>query len=432
MMYRRGSSETAGVALVVIVILAAIGLALSWKMFDTVDRGTYVVKQGAISGELTAIMQPGMFWQGFGDFTVWPVSETYYFTHDGEGGQGDASVGVRFNDGATAQIAGTCRVELPREGQALIALMAKYGYRDYDQLEDKLITPFLRRTLIMTANLMSSKESYSDRRADFFSYARDQIENGIYLTKDESVTELDQITGQPINLVRKTILKDAKTGEVQREKTPLAETGVRLSNFDIKDFIYEKKVQEQIAKQQEAVMAVQTAKANAQKAQQDALSAEAQGKADVMKAKYAQEVEAAKAIVTAEQEAKVAVTKSQQLVDVAESERKQAAAKLETAKLQKETEIAIGQGEAERRRLVLEADGALEKKLQAYIEAQRVWADAYAKRAVPGVIMGGSGPGSTGSDSDTHAFMQILGMKAARDLALDLEIKEKVVPTAKK
>lgn len=430
MSYRRGSSETAAVALVVVVILAAIGISCSFKLVDTVDRGTYVVKQGAISGELTAIMQPGMFWQGFGDFTTWPVSETYYFTHDGEGGQGDASVGVRFNDGATAQIAGTCRVEMPRSGEELIALMAKYGYRDYDQLEDKLITPFLRRTLIMTANLMSSKESYSDRRADFFSYARDQIENGIYLTKDESVTELDQITGQPISLVRKTILRDPKTGEIQREKTPLAETGVRLSNFDIKDFIYEKKVQEQIAKQQEAVMAVQTAKANAQKAQQDALSAEAQGKADVMKAKYAQEVEAAKAIVTAEQEAKVAVTKSQQLVDVAESERKQAAAKLETAKLQKETEIAIGQGEAERRRLVLEADGALEKKLQAYIEAQRVWADAFAKRSVPGVVMAGAG--GSGTDGDVSSFMQILGAKAARDLAVDLEIKEAAPRAAKK
>lgn len=427
---RLGISEGGVIILIALAVVGIILAALSSKLVDTVDRGYYVVKQGAVSGELTAHMKPGMFWQGFGDFTRWPVSETYYFTNDGEGGQGDASVEVRFNDGATGQISGTCRVDMPGDGDALIALMSKYGYRDYDQLEDKLITPFLRRTLIMTANLMSSKESYSDRRADFFSYARDQIENGIYLTQDQSVTELDPITGQSIQIVRKAIMKD-KDGKVLREKSPLTDTQVRLSNFDIKNFIYEKKVQEQISKQQDAIMAVQTAKANAQKAQQDALSAEAQGKADVMKAKYAQEVEAAKAIVTAEQEAKVAVTKSQQLVDVAESERKQAATKLETAKLQKETEIAIGQGEAERRRLVLEADGALEKKLQAYIEAQRVWADAFAKRAVPGVVMAGAG--GAGTDGDASSFMQILGAKAARDLAVDLEIKAAApAPVSKK
>ena len=429
-------SLVVGIMLAVCLLIA---LALSPKFVETVDKGTYAIKQSAFTGELTAHMKPGPFFQGWGDVTVWPVAETFYFTNDTEGGHGDASVEVRFNDGSVCKISGTCRVDMPRSDSDALKIITEHGYRTHEQVEDKLITPVVRRALIMTANLMSAKDSYSDRRADFFKFAWDQIENGVYVTKDESTTEMDPILGTQVTKVRKTILV-GKDGQTLREKNPLADTGIHLSNFEIKNFVYEQRVQTQIATQQEALMAVQTARANAQKAEQDALTIKAQGEAEVMKAKYEEEQKKIRAEVQAQQEQAVAVITAQKLVDVASKEKEQALVvanrdkevatiSLESARLEKQRQIELGTGEAERKRLVLAADGALAQKLEAWQQANTVWADAFANRKVPGVVMGQG----AGGDGDASTFMEILGAKAARDLALDLSVpagQQQVTPAA--
>ncbi len=406
--------------LIVATIFALI--ALVYNAMGTVHTGSYVIKQAAVSGELSAIMQPGMYGKWFATVYEWPVSETFDFTSMDatKGDKIDDSIEVRYNDGAVCRIGGTCRVDLPRTDKDAIALMATHGFRTWTQVEDKLLLPTIRRALIMTANLMTSKESYSNRRGEFYVSAWDQVENGLYQTKDEQVVDVDPISGQEIKRMTKAILK-GPDGKVLREKNPLDGMGLRLSNFEIKNFVYEPKVQEQISKQQDAIMAVQTARAGAQKAQQDAITAEALGKADVMKAKYTQEVEKTKAEVVAEQERSVAVTGAQKLVDVAEKEKQTAAIQLDIATLEKQRNIELGTGEAERKRLILAADGALQQKLAAWSAAQEVWADAFARRQVPGVVMGASG--AAGGDSDVPSFMQIMAGKAAMDLQVDMKMR---------
>jgi hypothetical protein len=57
----------------------------------------------------------------------------------------------------------------------------------------------------------------------------------------------------------------------------------------------------------------------------------------------------------------------------------------------KRAETLRGEGEPARRRLVMEADGALEKKLQAYTEVSKLYASAikdYQGNWVPSVVMG--------------------------------------------
>jgi hypothetical protein len=79
-----------------------------------------------------------------------------------------------------------------------------------------------------------------------------------------------------------------------------------------------------------------------------------------------------------------------------------------------------GEGEAARRKLVMEADGALEKKLEAYIEVSKYYADAIARHQgawVPSIIMGGS-DGKTGASA--MDLISLLTAKAAKDLSLDV------------
>jgi hypothetical protein len=69
------------------------------------------------------------------------------------------------------------------------------------------------------------------------------------------------------------------------------------------------------------------------------------------------------------------------------------------------------------------ADGALDKKIAAYVETQRIWADAFAKHTqplVPGVVMGGSG-GATPNAAMT--MMELMTVKAAKELAVDVQAR---------
>jgi hypothetical protein len=415
---------------IILAILVLIAIAVSPKLFETVEKGEYHVKQAFMSGEMTAKMTPGMYWQNFGSIQVFPVSETFFFTKDDEGGKGDAAVEVRFNDGSICHISGTCRVDLPRSEKDAIDLITVHGFRTYDQMEDKLILPVVRRSLIMTANFMSAKESYAEKRAEFFRLAWDQIEGGLYVTRDSEIGDTDPVTGQKITKVKKEIVVDAM-GHPVREKNPMEGLGIHLSNFEIKSFVYEDRVQQQIKTQQEALMSVQTAKANSLKAEQDSITAEASGKAAVMKSKYEEEQVKVKAEVQAEKERQIATIAAQQKVDVATLEKAQAlvnatkgkevaAIDLEAAKLQKQQQIEIGTGEAERKRLVLAADNALAQKLDAYVAVQAKWAEAFSTRKVPTVVMAGREGG--GTDSDAQTLMSLLTVQSAKSLALDMSI----------
>ena len=105
----------------------------------------------------------------------------------------------------------------------------------------------------------------------------------------------------------------------------------------------------------------------------------------------------------------------------AEARRKVATEDALAAAEEKRANILRGEGEAQRKKLVMAADGALQQKLIAYVETQKVWAAAFAARKVPQQVFGAAG--SNGTDSDVASFMQLMTVKAAQDLTLILEIK---------
>jgi len=78
------------------------------------------------------------------------------------------------------------------------------------------------------------------------------------------------------------------------------------------------------------------------------------------------------------------------------------------------------------------ADNALAQKLEAEIQIQRLWAQAFAQRKVPTNVFGGSGNSSgqsgtpVGSDGEVKAFMQMLTLDAAKRLNYQREINTSV------
>ena len=163
-------------------------------------------------------------------------------------------------------------------------------------------------------------------------------------------------------------------------------------------------IEKQIAEQQNAIMRVQTSIAEAREAEQQAIKAEAEGKAKAATARAEMEVEKVRAVT--------------------EAEKKRDVSKLamESAEYYKKEQMLIGEGDASRKRLAAQANGSLEQKLEAYMEVQKYWANAFAnsKQAfVPSVVMGGSH--AAGNNSSAQNWMQMMMMKTAKDLALDME-----------
>jgi len=383
------------------IVVAVIGvLFVGCQCFNTVDRGSYHIKQAAVSGQMSAIMTPGVYARNFGDIQVWPKADTFYFTKDAdEGDKKDQSITVRFADGSTAHISGTVRITMPTNEAEAVSLVTTSGYKSFDDLQHNLILKVVRNALMLTANTMTARESYAEKRSDYVFLAWEQIQEGIFETEEITKEILDPTTSEKSTKTFKVIKKD-KDGKSIHQHNPLKGTGILVSNFEIKDIVYSKEVEQQIAEQQRATMNVVTAKAKVLEAEQEKLKLEAEGRSAVAKVQFETEAVKIKAVVEA-----------QQRLEVAKLDK-------ESAALKKAKDILEGEGEAERKRLVMNADGALEKKLQAYVEVSRMYSDAIkAQKWVPDVALGSSGNGNA-----AQTLIDLFTTKTAKDLSLDLKM----------
>jgi hypothetical protein len=202
----------------------------------------------------------------------------------------------------------------------------------------------------------------------------------------------------------------------------LSDYGIDVNGFQITDWDFEPKTLQQIATKREATMAIITAIANAERAKQDAITSEEQGKANVMTAKYEKEVVKEQAIVDAEREKQVAVISAEKNVEVARQQKLEAEQKKLSAVEYKEEQILRGEGDGAYKRLVIEADGALAQKLATYERVMSRFASAIEKQKwVPEVQMGSN---ASSGGATAMSLIELMGVKAAKDLALDMSINQ--------
>ena len=351
-------------------IAALFVLILGGKFFEENDAGYLQVKQAFPSGELSVISTPGYFCQCLGSLTEYKQAGTYVFSDSAEtkgtGGESLSGNGipVRFSDGGTAEISGSARFDVPVDELGLLRIHNKF--RSYTSVANGLLKPAIREAVVLSAALMTSEESYSGGKAELSQLALDQLQNGIYLTESEEVDTINPITKQKTTERIVRIKVDAD-GNPLRKANTLSSYGIEVTQlFFPDDFAYEKKILEQIGNVRDTQMAQATAFAEAETAVQNEKTAAAKGRAAVAEARAAAEVEKQKAVTAAEQARDVAVLAANSRKQVAIEDSLAAAA-------EKKANILRGEGEATRKKLVMAADGALEKKLAAYVETQQVW-----------------------------------------------------------
>lgn len=396
---------------VVSLIAVIVGISMIGNMSETVGADEIVVMQNPLDGKLNVWATPGWRYQNFGKLSRYKKSAQFWFSSDSkEGGEDNQSIKVRFNDGGHANVSGSLRFDLPLDDDNVKKLHTKYG--SMEAIERALIRTVATKSIYMTGPLMSSKESYAEKRSAFIQYAEDQISHGVYQTTTQEVEMTDPLSGAKKTVtVVKLVAAEGGKGYARQESSALEEFGIRVYNFSLNDIKYSEDVEKQIQQQQQAIANVQTAMAQAKKAEQDAITIAKQGEASAAKAKWAQETEKATAVTKAEQEKEVAIKAGEQERDVAKLDK-------EAAQFTKEKEILLGEGEAAHKRLVMQADGALTQKLNAWVDVQKAYAHEFGQqRLVPEVQIGGAGGvGGTAANN----LIEMLQVKAARDLALDL------------
>ena len=159
-------------------------------------------------------------------------------------------------------------------------------------------------------------------------------------------------------------------------------------------------------------MAVQTAMAEAKQAEQRALTVIEQGKANAAEAKWKQEAIKAIEVTKAEQQKEVAVTEAKQRLETQTLDA-QAAEQYRIAQVKK------ADGDAYYKREVMEADGALQQRLDAYVTVSKRNAEAiqnYGGAWVPNVQFGGSDSSQGGATT----LLDLLAVKAAKDLSVEV------------
>jgi hypothetical protein len=373
----------------------------------TVAADEIVVKQDVIGGGLHVWDTPGVHWQNFGTVTRYKRSAQLWFSaKKDEGKEEDDSIKVRFSDGGHGNISGSLRYTLPLDPTKMIFL--HQTYHSMESIDHELVRQVVNKGVYMSGPLMSSRESYAEKRADLINYITDQIVYGVYRTEHDQVKTIDPLTGQEkiIDIIRPKINNSSPSGVEREEESPIQKFGMNASNITINGIDYDPTVEEQIKKQQEAISSVQQSIVNSRKAEQDALTVELQGKAAAAKAKWDQEVQKATAVTAAEQDKAVAVTQ-------AEKDKEVAALSLDTAKLAAQQTVTAAKADADAKRLAMTANNYALEKLDAYKEIAIAQANAIgAQRQTPDVSLGGTGGGAGG----TAAVMEILAAKAARDL----------------
>ena len=69
--------------IITIVVCLVLFVCLAGGLFETNSFGNYQIKQAAVTGHVTVRTAPGLYWQGFGQITTYPVSEDLDFEDQG-------------------------------------------------------------------------------------------------------------------------------------------------------------------------------------------------------------------------------------------------------------------------------------------------------------------------------------------------------------
>lgn len=400
--------------LMTITVIVVLVFGSVFNPFSYNDAGERTVVE-QVNGTQFVQYPPGVYYSGFfAKEKTWPNQISVLYKADTEDlGLVDGSVEIgkvtiRFGgDATTAKITGITQYILPVDEKEMIAM--HNAHRTPQSLVSKRLAPYTKECLQSSAQLMSSEMHYSGGRASMAQDFSDQLKNGVFILRTTDRVVFDSLEKETKRIYETNTITD-KNGNVKRKSSSIKEFGITVADAAITDVDYEERVDKMLGKKIDASTKASVSKQELLTAQQQQLTARAKGEQRLVEIEYAQKQEQTKQVVAAQ--TKVEVAKQ----DMEQQKIQAQAAELEARKIK-----TLADAEAYAKQRVMSADGALDKKLAAYKEVQRYWAEAlkgYQGNITPSIVTGGGNAGNGATN-----FMEMMGAKAARDLSLDLKNK---------
>ena len=443
----KSSSGLIAKAVVGVIVILALVYVMS-KSFFYAEPG-YIYHVRTVTGSEAVVTEVGYKFYPFGRYNSWKRAMTVQASSgssvnairaEKDSDNESASLpplSIMFLDQVDAHAEATVRFSIPSDEVSFLKLA--HEYRSPENLLRTALLPAFKETLQANASLMAAEEYYAGGRTELNSEFENQMSNGIFLVKREEVsvrstrsasgsanaalgTEQEQYgeDSKTVFLVNKVIGPD---GQPRRKSQRFTDFGITVVSALVTDMKPNQKFIERMQLKQKASADRAIAREQRVQEEEQRLLAIARGEREVAERQAKAKVEQIQKTTEAETDKQLAITGAEKLKAEAAISKETAEINLEKARVEAETRRTLADAEAYQKEVILQADNALAQKLEAEVQIQRLWADAFAKRNVPtNVFGGGNGGAPVGNDAETKAFMQMLTLDAAKRLNYDREV----------
>ncbi|WP_444995889.1 SPFH domain-containing protein [Aliikangiella sp. IMCC44359] len=428
-----------------------IGIFIATQSFFYAEPG-YIYHVRTLTGKEEVVTEVGYKFYPFGRYNSWKRAMTVQALQGSSGNSIRAEkdsdntsaslppMSIMFLDQVDAHAQATVRFSIPSDPESFLKLA--HEYRSPENLLRTALMPAFKETLQANASLMSAEEYYSGGRTQFNSEFESQMSNGIFLVKREEIqvkssrqakasanaslgTDQEQYgeDSKTVFVVQKVLGED---GQPKRKTQRFLNFGITVVSALVTDMRPNQKFVERMQLKQKASADRAIAREQRVQEEEQRLLAIARGEREVAERQAKAKVEQIQKTTEAETEKQLAITGAEKLKAQAAISKDTAQINYEKAKIEAETKRTLAEAEAYQKKVILQADNALAQKLDAEIQIQRLWAEAFAKRKVPSTVFGSGQSGApVGSDAEVKAFMQMLTLDAAKRLNYERDLSKK-------
>ena len=430
------------------VVIAAFGFTAFNGIFFYTEAG-FSTHVRTIFGEEKVIDDVGYATKWFGRATPWKkalsvqsvLTEALEIDDNSDNDSLGATIEafpIVFLGNVDAKVESSARFRLPGGDQFL---KIAQEYRNPENFIKTALVPAIKETLQATASLMSADDFYAGARSEFAAEFENQLNDGLYLIKRKEVrgprghvpqqtailqagTEQGAFGDNSASQFITEKVVDSK-GIPVRKQQQFRKYGVEVVEARITNVDPNPQYKQRMVKVQQALAELAVARQNRLKEEEEKLLVTARGEKEVEARRQETLRDQIERTTQAETEKQLAVINAEREKQRAQIEKQTAELLRDKAAITAEATKITADAEAHAREAVIKADGALQTKLDALIAINKVWAEAAAQAPVPSVMLGGGGRnGASSRQDEIGQLMSVLATKAARDLALDLKVKE--------
>lgn len=399
------STDILGRLLMPVMILGFLVGVLGNSIFYAEPGYIYHVR--TVLGNEEVVVEPGYKFYPFGRYNAWKramtvqaaVGQSNAVTAEKENELSSAALpplNIMFLDQVDAHAEATARFSIPEDPESFLNLA--HEYRSPENLLRTALIPAFKETLQATASLMSAEDYYSGGRTEFNSEFEIQMSNGIYVVRREekmiqinrqakasanaALGEQQQDYGDEAQLTFVVTKVLDENGQPKRKLQKFVNFGIAVVDARVTDMRPNKKFVERMQLKQKASADRAIAREQRIQEEEQRLLAIAKGEREVAErqAQAQAKVVQIQKTTEAETEKQLAITAATKLKEQARIEKETAEINYEKAKVEAQTVKTLADAESYKKKVILQADNALAQKLDAEVQIQRLWAEAYSKR----------------------------------------------------